>query len=241
MTAAESGSQRDREAARLTQAYRADAESARKRQGWSATNRGNIAIRQELLGAVLELAEEPLKRGGKILDVGCGSGWLLSELAARGVEQRLLHGVDLIESRLAGARLRLSNADIRFADARSLPFEDGQFELIALLTSLSSMPGDDAVVRALGEATRVCSPTGIVLCYEPRLPNPFNRSTVTISADELAETLGPASSTRTLTGFPPISRRLGPLTDRLYPALAALAPTHRITAHEPGAFRKSRG
>jgi len=241
MAAAGSGPRRDREAARLGRVYRRYARSARKRQSWSAGNPGNIAIRRELLGAVLELAEEPLKRGGEILDVGCGSGWLLSELAARGVEQRRLHGVDLIESRLAGARRRLPGADIRFADARSLPFEDGQIELIALLTSLSSMPGDDAVARALGEAARVCTPTGIVVCYEPRLPNPFNRATLRIPAGALAKSLGSPTSTRVLTAFPPISRRLGPLTDRLYPALTALVPTHRLTGHEPGIARRARG
>ncbi len=241
MTAAESGPRRDREAARLTQTYRGYAESARKRQSWSATNRGNIAIRRELLGAILELAEEPLKRGGEILDVGCGSGWLLSELAARGVEQRRLHGLDLIESRLAGARRRLPGADIRFADARSLPFEDGQFELIALLTSLSSMPGDDSIDEALREVSRVLSATGIVLCYEPRIPNPLNRETVTVSSLTLSTALGPAACSRALSGFPPLARRLGPLTGRLYPILARLAPTHRITVHESGSARRPRG
>ncbi|HEY6551050.1 MAG TPA: class I SAM-dependent methyltransferase [Solirubrobacterales bacterium] len=241
MTPAQSGPRRDREAARLERIYRRYAGSARKRQSWSATNRGNVAIRQELLGAVLELAEEPLKRGGEILDVGCGSGRLLAEFAARGVEQGHLHGVDLIESRLAAARMRVPDAEIRFADARSLPFEDGRFELVTLLTTLSSMQGEDSIGEALGEVSRVVSATGIVLCYEPRISNPLNQETVTVSSRALSTALGPAVDSRTLTGFPPLARRLGPLTSRLYPILARLAPTHRITVHESGGARRPRG
>jgi SAM-dependent methyltransferase len=229
------------EVARLEAIYGKYATSRRKRRNWSALNRGNVAIRRELLGSVLELASELLEGEGEILDVGCGSGWLLAELAAQGVEQRRLHGVDLIQGRLADARRRLPDADIRSADARSLPFEDERFELVTLLTVLSSMPGDDSVGRALREVGRVASPTGIVLCYEPRLSNPFNRSTVAIRDQRLAAALGPPSRSRKLTGFPPLARRLGPLTAHLYPALALIAPTHRITAHGRGAARKRHG
>jgi ubiquinone/menaquinone biosynthesis C-methylase UbiE len=203
-------------------------------------NPGNAAIRAELLAAVLDLAGKRLEGRGHVLDVGCGTGWLLGELA-RIVEPKRTHGVDLIGERIEATRARVPGADVRLADARDLPFEDGRFELVTLVTALSSMPGDDSIARALDEAARVTSPKGIVLCYEPRLPNPLNRSTVRISAETLEESLGAASSTRALTGFPPISRRLGPLTDRLYPVFASLVPTHRITVHEPGAARRSRG
>jgi SAM-dependent methyltransferase len=229
------GGRRDSAGGELEAIYRGYAASRRKRRGWSASNRGNIEIRAELLDAVLELAKEPLAGSGEILDVGCGSGWLLAELAARGVERQRLHGVDLIETRVAAARERAPGVDVHLADARSLPFEDGRFELVAMLTSLSSMLGEESVAGALREARRVLSPTGLVVCYEPWLPNPFNRRTTTISAKALgASSLGPISDSRRLTGFPPLARRLGSLAPRLYPALARFAPTHRLTAHGPG-------
>lgn len=230
----DSGARRDSAAGELEATYRGYAASRRKRHGWSASNRGNIEIRAELLDAVLELAKEPLAGSGEILDVGCGTGWLLAELAARGVERQRLHGVDLIEVRVAAAKERAPGVDVLLADARSLPFEDGRFELIAMLTSLSSMLGEESVTGALREARRVLSPTGLILCYEPWLPNPFNRRTTTISARVLSASLGPASDSRRLTGFPPLSRRLGALAPRLYPALARFAPTHRLTGHRPG-------
>jgi ubiquinone/menaquinone biosynthesis C-methylase UbiE len=191
-----------------------------------------------LLTSIVELAGERLESGGDVLDVGCGGGWLLAELGRTGVAAERLHGVDLIAARVDAARSRVPEADVRLADARKLPYEDGRFELVTLLTTLSSMPNEDSVTRALKEAARVSSPTGVVLCYEPRVPNPFNRSTTRISGASLAESLGPAVTDQALTGFPPIARRLGPLTGRVYPVLASLAPTHRLTAHEPGAAQR---
>ena len=236
------GARRDSAAGELEATYRGYAANPRKRRGWSASNRGNVEIRAELLDAVLELAEEPLAGSGEILDIGCGSGWLLAEFAARGVERQRLHGVDLIEARVAAAGERVPGVDVRLADARSLPFEDGRFELVAMLTSLSSMLGEESVADALREARRVLSPTGLILCYEPWLPNPFNRRTTTISARALSASLGPASDSRRLTGFPPLARRLGALAPRLYPTLTRFAPTHRVTAHRPGGdVPRSRG
>jgi SAM-dependent methyltransferase len=235
------GARQDSSADRLEATYRGYAASRRKRRSWSASNRGNVAIRAELLAAVLELGKEPLAGRGEILDVGCGSGWLLAEFAARGVERQRLHGVDLIEARVVAARERVTGVEVRLADARSLPFEDGRFELITMLTTLSSALGEESVAGVLREARRTLSPSGVVLCYEPWLPNPFNRDTATISAAALSASLGPAPDSRRLTGFPPLARRLGPLAPRLYPALARLAPTHRLTAHRPGDAPRPRG
>jgi ubiquinone/menaquinone biosynthesis C-methylase UbiE len=192
------------------------------------------------LDAVLELGGAVLERGGRMFDVGCGGGWLLAELSERGVDAERLHGVDLIESRVDAARRRVPGADIRFGDATALPFDDGNFDLVTMLTALSSMPRD-SVGPALREARRVLAPGGLVLIYEPRIGNPFNSATVRISAGELDAVLGPSLTSRRLTGLPLLTRRLGRMAPRLYPLLARGAPTHRLTAHEPGRVPRPRG
>jgi SAM-dependent methyltransferase len=222
----------------LERTYRAYAEDPRKRRKWAADNPGNAAIRAELLGALLELGAG---RGGEVLDVGCGTGWLLEALAQEGTEPSRLHGVEALAARAAAAARRVPGARVRTADARKLPFEDDRFELVAMVTVLSSMPGEDAVAAALREARRVASPTGVVLIYEPRLPNPLNRNTRTISRRELERELGPAVAERALTGLPPLARRLGGATPRLYPLLARVAPTHRLTAHAGTGAPRRRG
>lgn len=229
------------EAKRLEAVYGRYAASRRRRRQWAASNPGNAAIRGELLEAVLELAAAPLRGDGAMLDVGCGTGWLLAELAARGVDPGRLHGVDLLEARVEAAGRRLPGAKVEQADARALPFPDECFELVVLATALSSMPNGEAVADALAEAARVVSPTGLVLCYEPRFPNPLNRATRRVGGPELTAALGPPVASRSLTGLPPLARRLGGATGRLYPPLARVAPTHRLTAHSPGVVPRRRG
>jgi ubiquinone/menaquinone biosynthesis C-methylase UbiE len=189
---------------------------------------------------VLELSRAGLDGGGEVLDVGCGTGWLLEALAGRGVEGGRLHGVDAIPARAAAAARRVPGADVRTADARKLPYEDGRFALVTLVTVLSSMPGGEAVAAALREARRVTAPDGLVLCYEPRLPT-LNRRTRRISRRQLEQGLGPVVAERALTGLPPLARRLGPATPRLYPPLARVAATHRLTAHAGGGAPRRRG
>lgn len=225
--------ERDRQAERLRATYRGYAGSPAKQRSWSARNRGNAAIRAELLDAVLTVAAEPLAAGAAVLDVGCGGGWLLAALAAGGVDAERLHGIDLIGERVAAAGQRVPGADVRLADARALPFGEPSFGLVTMLTTLSSLPGEDEVRETLIEARRILAPGGTVLVYEPRLGNPFNRATNRVSLATLESCLGPADRRRALTGFPPLARRLGPLAERLYPALSTLASTHRLTAHAP--------
>jgi ubiquinone/menaquinone biosynthesis C-methylase UbiE len=177
------------------------------------------------------MAATPLAAEGAILDVGCGGGWLLAELAASGVEPGRLHGVDLLPGRVAAARERVPGADVRRADAGELPFADGSISLVTLLTCLSSMPGREEIELALAEVMRVLEPEGLALCYEPSIPNPFNRTTVRVSPATLERGLGPAGERHRLTALPQLARRLGRITPRLYPTLAALAPTHRLSAH----------
>lgn len=189
-----------------------------------------------MLTSVLSILGDRVRQTGDLLDVGCGGGWLLAELAAVEVPEERLHGVDLLPIRVDAARRRLPRAEVLEADACDLPFADGRFAAATLLTTLSSMPAE-SIPSALAETRRVLAPEGIVLVYEPWLPNPFNRATVTVRASWLESALGLPFASISLTAFPPITRRLGRAAPRLYPRLTRIAPTHRLTAYEPGALR----
>src|SRR4029453_10457025 len=66
--------------------------SRRKQRAWEGANPGNVAIRAELRERALQLAAPALNRTGPILDLGCGTGWWLSEIARSGVDPARLHG-----------------------------------------------------------------------------------------------------------------------------------------------------
>jgi hypothetical protein len=80
----------------------------------------------------------------------------------------------------------------------------------------------------LEEARRVLAPGGTLLVYEPRIPNPLNRRTRHIRRDELARLGGTRFESITL--LPGLARRLGPVTERVYPTLARITVlrSHRL-------------
>lgn len=98
---------------------------------------------------------------GSWLDVGCGTGALLATAAATASPTRLA-GVDPSHDFLAVAATRLPAADLRVADAQSLPFDDGEFDVVASGLVLNFVPDPAAAVR---EMRRVARPGGVFGAY----------------------------------------------------------------------------
>ncbi|MGH2944996.1 MAG: class I SAM-dependent methyltransferase, partial [Solirubrobacteraceae bacterium] len=143
-----------------------------------------------------------------------------------------LHGVDLLPGRVAAARAAVPGADVRVADVRSLPFDDESFDTIFFFTVLSSLPSARAVQEALREARRVLAPGGRLAVWEPRVPT-ANRATRLVRRGEMRAAAGRPIADVTLTLTPPLARRLGRATGRLYEPLARvpLLRTHRLTIY----------
>lgn len=229
---------------RVADAYGAYRASRRKQRAWSSLNRGNAATRRALTDAILRAGGSRLdvtaRSQGPILDAGCGSGWLLAALLRRGVAADRLHGVDVLAERLDAARKRISAeptapdgaaVSLCEADVRRLPYPDGCFDAVLLMLTLSSLANRDDVRRALVEARRVSRPGGVVVVYEPRHRSP-NRRTVHVPPRLVAETLGRVE-VEPITVWPPLARRLGSLTDTVYPVLSRMraATSHAIAVH----------
>ena len=215
----------------VARTYARYASSAGKRRSWSADNPGNLAIRQELVSAVWQLAGGALAGADEVLDVGCGTGWWLAQLAEEGTVHAHLHGVDILADRVSAARRQVPSATIVTGDVRALP-NGHSFGVVTLFTVLSSLRSHEDVRSALRRCWSVVAPGGVLLVWEPRWPNPFNTVTLSISARELRRGLGrnPAS-TRTTTLLPALARRLGAHTGTVYPKLASvrLLRTHRLS------------
>ncbi|MDC0609514.1 malonyl-ACP O-methyltransferase BioC [Vibrio sp.] len=96
--------------------------------------------------------------GYRILDLGCGTGYLAKNLSARGAQ---VVCVDLSEKMLAKAReqIDVENAEFICADAESLPLGDNQFDYV--VSSLALQWCDDIAIP-LKEAKRVLKVDGEV-------------------------------------------------------------------------------
>ena len=136
--------------------------------------------RVDLAARVLDLAAPALS--GTIVDVGCGNGMYLAELARRGFAGRVL-GVDLSLGMLAVARQRLSGtgkaADggvqedstepgapavaLANAEATALPLRDGVAGLALAAHMLYHVPDPAEALRELRRVTRPGGRVVIVL------------------------------------------------------------------------------
>lgn len=104
--------------------------------------------------------------GERILDIGCGPGYYVAELAERVGEAGSVVGIDFSEAMLAVAARRcaeLSNTEFKEGDATALPVEDGDFDATLSVQVLEYVAD---VETALGEIRRVLRPGGRVVLWD---------------------------------------------------------------------------
>ncbi len=110
-----------------------------------------------------------LPRGSKILEVGCGAGLTVVELAHRGYA---VEGLDSSEAMVENALRRASEAGVGDrvrvfrGDAHSLAFEDGRFSLVL---AIGVIPWIESPATAVAEMARVVKPGGCVVLTSDNL------------------------------------------------------------------------
>jgi ubiquinone/menaquinone biosynthesis C-methylase UbiE len=106
-------------------------------------------------------------RGDRVLDVGCGTGYLSKRVAAAGAT---VVGVDPSAPVLAYAD-HTAPAECRFvrAGAERLPFADGSFDAVVSSFAMHHVPPDVRGV-AIAEFARVVRPGGRVFVVDARPP-----------------------------------------------------------------------
>ena len=99
-----------------------------------------------------------VRRGQRVLDVGCGPGALTAELVTRaGAES--VSAVEPSASFAAAVRERLPGVDVRQAAAERLPFPDAAFDAALAQLVVHFMADPVAGLREMG---RVARPGGVV-------------------------------------------------------------------------------
>ena len=119
------------------------------------------AIYRDRCATVLRLIDDlALPRAARILEIGCGAGWLAVALAERGWR---VDAVDTVGPMVASTRARARAAGVgervrtSVVDAHRLPFAAGSFDLVV---AVGVAPWLAALPLALGEMTRVLTPDG---------------------------------------------------------------------------------
>ena len=128
---------------------------------WAEAGRGEEMAEEHAAIAAGMLAQMEFAPNDKILDIGCGAGWLCGLLADK-VPQGQVVGMDVADEMVRRARQRYAaNPRLMFivAGAEDIPWDDNFFNHVVSVESPYYWPNP---AQAFGEILRVLQPGGAV-------------------------------------------------------------------------------
>jgi SAM-dependent methyltransferase len=100
-------------------------------------------------------------RGKRVLDVGCGNGYVLAQYARHGAE---VHGIDLTETAVSLSRRRFELAGLtgtfQRTDGDTIPYPDESFDIVCSMGVLHHIEDPRPMI---GEIRRVLRPGGEII------------------------------------------------------------------------------
>ncbi len=134
----------------------------RRNQGDEEFFASGLDLARGLTRQFVRLPARPAPRCRRALEIGCGLGRLMRPLAAHVGE---IHGVDVSDEMVRGARERLSqipNAHVHMGGGGDLArFAEESVDLVYSLAVFQHIPSREAIFRYLSEACRVLVPGGV--------------------------------------------------------------------------------
>jgi ubiquinone/menaquinone biosynthesis C-methylase UbiE len=125
-------------------------------EGWRGRLHHQIADR------TADLALTCVPAPNQILDVGCGTGYLLGQLAARAPQAGALAGIDAAPAMIEVASSAATDGRVRLVvgTAEQLPWPDRAFDLVVSTTSFDHWADQRA---GLAQCARVLAPGGCLV------------------------------------------------------------------------------
>lgn len=206
---------------------------------YSLTRPANLLMHQQTSRTCVRMLQRaglfPFE-GRRIADIGCGTGTWMLEFIQWGAAPADLAGLDLMPGRVARARERVPQADIRVGSAAALPWPDGAFDLVSQFMLFMNIFDTVLAAAAAKEMLRVLKPGGALLWFDMRVRNPRNPQARSFRAAQIRALFpGCLVELTPVLLAPPISRRLA---GRAWPLAEALHALPFLCTHYAGIIRK---
>lgn len=128
----------------------------------------------ELVCDEMQLVNEVLPQGARVLELGCGKGEKTRLIAQGGrAESVLALEVDRVQHEKNLQVSDLPNVRFALGGAEDIPAEDASFDIVMMFKSLHHVPMDK-MDRALQEIRRVLKPGGLAYLSEPIFAGAYN-------------------------------------------------------------------
>ncbi len=119
---------------------------------------------QDKLVSMLEL-----KSRSKVLDVGCGTGYLIMQIAKK-VKKGKVIGIDFSSGMVEQAKrklIQIKNVEVKQADVWKIPYKSSTFDYVLNTEALHHFVGPE---KALKEISRVMKKNGVVAIADVNFP-----------------------------------------------------------------------
>jgi len=114
--------------------------------------------------------------GRKVLDIGCGYGYLLRQIKQEKTDTEVF-GIDIDPEAIRMAR-SLYDLDVREMSVYKMDFPDGYFDTVILRDTMHHFAKNDDLINALREIRRVCGKELIILDPNPNWIVRFSRKLI---------------------------------------------------------------
>lgn len=165
----------------------------------------------------------------RVLDVGCGSCGSLVTFLQLGFLPKNLHGIDILEERIAEGRVRYSNLMLTCDNAADMSFPSDSFDVVTESTMFVQITDEALAASIADEMIRVCKPGGYLLLIDWRYGKPGNKAYRALSRARIDSLFRVGTTCRFVCAYrgalvPPVGRFLSSRLPSFYFLIRALIP-----------------
>ena len=191
-------------------------------------NKGDKLIKEERDKFFYQIAKDQkvFFEKKEILDFGCGEGFVMDLFSKWGVNPNFLTGVDNSKERIALGKSTFPEFNFVHVENK-LPFEENKFSLIIISTVLSSIINNKDREHWVSEIDRVLKLDGLIIFYDMKINNPFNRKIRKVAKNDLSSLFyNYKIKINSLTVWPHFARLVSIISSRFYPLLTNIKLLH---------------